>query len=255
MAEHDTNCIQLTMLNFCPCFDGKDKAQFLEYEDRLRVVLSFYRQSVAAILQGETKPTVAQNFTAVASWERANENLFSILFFTTERSANNVVKRHIGKTREDGVGNGQAAWSALKEKYNSYTKEARRAYHEKLHSTKMKSGDDPDDFLYTMDGFRERLEDMSQPVPEERYENIIIEALPAEYKRVRTASYEKRDFHLADIRRMMSALYIDYLSRPSNPPWSRVVGLPCRQPEETTVLSSVTIAVIRGTARRSVSLG
>ena len=215
MAEHDTNCIQTIMLNYCPRFDGKYKAQYLEYKDRLRVVLSFYRQSVAAIFQGEPKPTAAQNSTAVASWERANENLFSILFFTTERSANNVVKRHMGKTREDGVGNGQAAWSALEEKYNSHTKEARRAYYEKLHSTKMKSGDDPDDFLYTMDGLREHLEDMGQPVPDERYEDIILQALPAEYERVRTASYERRDFHLADIRRMMSALYIDYLSRPN----------------------------------------
>ena len=217
MAEHDTNNIQ-AMLKFCPHFDGKDKAHFLDYKDKLRVVLSLHRQSVAAILQGDPKPPAAQNSTAVATWERANENLFSILFFTTERSANNVVKKHMGKTREDGVGNGQAAWNALEEKYNSHTKEARRAYHEKLYSTKMKSGDDPDDFLYIMDGFRERLEDMGQPVPDERYEDIILQAIPAEYERVRTASYERRDFHLADIRRMMSALYIDCLSRPNSSP-------------------------------------
>ena len=154
----------------------------------------------------------------MATWERANENLFSILFFTTERSANSVVKMHMGKTRKRGVGNGQAAWNALEEKYNSHTKEARRAYHEKLHSTKMKSGDDPDGFLYTMDGFRERLEDMGQTVPDERYEDITLQALPAEYERVRTANYERRDFHLADIRRMMSTLYIDCLSRPNSSP-------------------------------------
>ena len=124
--------------------------------------------------QGDPKPPAAQNSTVVATWERANENLFSILFFTAERSANNVVKKYMGKTREDGVVNGQAAWNALEEKYNSHTKEATRAYHEKLRSTKMKSGDDPDDFLYTMDGFRERLEDMDQPVPDERYEDIIL---------------------------------------------------------------------------------
>ena len=29
----------------------------------------------------------------------------------------------------------------------------------------MKSGDDPDDFLYTMDGYRELLEYMGQPHP------------------------------------------------------------------------------------------
>ena len=88
----------------------------------------------------------------------------------------------------------------------------------------MKPGDDPDDFLYTMDDYRDRLEDMGQPVPDERYEDIILQALPAEYERVRAASYERRDFHLADIRRMMSALYIDYLSRLNNSP--SVVGLP-----------------------------
>ena len=69
-----------------------------------------------------------------------------------------------------------------------------------------------------MDGFRERLEDMGQPVPDERNEDTILRAIPAEYERVRTASYERRDFHLADIRRMMSALYIDCLSRPNNSP-------------------------------------
>ena len=124
----------------------------------------------------------------------------------------------MGKTQEDGVGNGQAAWNAPEEKCNSHTKEARRAYHEKLHRTKMKSGGDPDNFLYTMDGFHERLEDISQPVSDERYEDIILQSIPAEYERVRTASYERRDFHLADIRRMMNALYIDCLSRPNNSP-------------------------------------
>ena len=160
MAEDDTNSIQ-AMLKFCPRFDGKYKAPFLEYKDRLRVVLSFYRQIVAAILQGDPKRAATQPSTTVATWERANDSLFSILFFTTERSANNFVKKHTSKTREDGVGNGQAAWNALEEKYNSHTKEARRVYHETLHSTKM-------------DGFRERLEDMGQSVPDERYEDINL---------------------------------------------------------------------------------
>ena len=115
MVEHDTNNIQ-AMLKFCPHFDGKYKAQFLEYKDRLRVVLSFHRQSVAVVFQGDPKPTVAQTSTAVATWEHANENLFSILFLTTERSANNVVEKYKSKTRENGVGNGQAEWSVLEEK-------------------------------------------------------------------------------------------------------------------------------------------
>ena len=215
MVEYGTDSIQ-AIVNLYPRFDEKDKTQFMEYKDKLRVSLSFHRQSVTAILQGEPKPTTAQNSPAVATWTRTNENLFGILFFTTERSAHNVVKKHMGKTREDGVGKGQAAWNALEKKYNSNAKEARRAYHKYLHNAKMKSGDDPDDFLYTMDGYRERPKDMGQPVPDERYEDIILQALPAEYERVRTASYERRDFHMARIRRMMSALYIDCLSLPNN---------------------------------------
>ena len=128
------------------------------------------------------------------------------------------MKKNIGKTRENRVSNGQAAWNALEKKYNSNTKEARKAYHGYLHNTNIKSGDDRDDFVYTMDGYRERLEDMGQPVPDERYEDIMPQVLPAEYKRVRTAGYERRDLRLPDIRGMMNALYIECLSRPNTSP-------------------------------------
>ena len=70
MGKHNTNNIQ-ALLMFCRRFDGKDKAHCLEYKDRLRVVLSFNRQSVAAIFQRDPKPTAAQNFTAVAALESA----------------------------------------------------------------------------------------------------------------------------------------------------------------------------------------
>ena len=68
MAEHDTNNIQ-AMLKFCPHFDGKYKALFFYYKDKLRVVLSFHRQSVAAILQGDPKPPAAQ---ILRPWQRGS---------------------------------------------------------------------------------------------------------------------------------------------------------------------------------------
>ena len=55
----------------------------------------------------------------------------------------------MGKTREDGDGNGQAAQNTLEDKYNSHAEEAKRVYHEHLHNTNMKPGDDPADVLYT----------------------------------------------------------------------------------------------------------
>ena len=178
MAEHDTDSIQ-AIVNLYPRFNGKDKTYFLEYKDKLRVNLSLHRQSIASILRGEPKPTTAQNSPTVVTWTRANKDLFSILFFSTERSAHNVVEKHMGKTREDGVGNGQAVWNALENEYNKNTKEARRSYHEYFHSIKINSGDDPDDFPYTMDSYRKRVENMGQPVPNKRYEDIIFQALPA----------------------------------------------------------------------------
>ena len=80
----------------------------------------------------------------------------------------------------------------------------------------MKSGDDHDDCIYSMNDNYERLEVMGHPVPDTRYEEIILQALPVEYERVSTASYERRDFHLGDIRCKMSGLYIDCLSRSSS---------------------------------------
>ena len=41
---------------------------------------------------------------------------------------------------------------------------------------------------------------MGQTLHDERYEDIILQALPPEYERVRTASYERRDFGLDGIR-------------------------------------------------------
>ena len=118
MVEHDTDSTQ-AIVYFYPRFGGKDKTHLLGYKDKPRASVSFTRQSVAALLQGGSKPATTQNLPAVATWTWANENLLSILFFTTERSANNVVKRHMGKTRKNGVGNEQAAWNALEKKHNS----------------------------------------------------------------------------------------------------------------------------------------
>ena len=50
-----------------------------------------------------------------------------------------------------------------------------------------------------------------------RYEDNILCALPAEDERLLlTASYERRDFGLDDIRHMVHIIYVDNLSRPSN---------------------------------------
>ena len=102
----------------------------------------------------------------------------------------------------------------LTEKYNGDTKEARRACHERLVNTKMEPGQDPDDFV--LDECRDLLEEIGHTVHDERYEDIILQALPPEYERVRTASDERRDFGLDDIRHIIRTMYVDNRSRSVN---------------------------------------
>ena len=55
---------------------------------------------------------------------------------------------------------------------------------------------------------------MEKTVHDKRYEDILLQALPAEYKSVRNTSYEKRGFRLVGIRHMIRTIFADSLSRP-----------------------------------------
>lgn len=94
------------------------------------------------------------------AWDRTNHDLFSVLFFSRDPSAHNTVRCYVGETYEDGIGNGQATWTALEQKYDGNATEARREFHDKFHTTMMQSGGVPEDFLFVMGCYRDRLEEM-----------------------------------------------------------------------------------------------
>ena len=104
----------------------------------------------------------------------------------------------------------------LTEKNNGYTTEARRAYDKKLVNTMMEPGQ-PGDFLFFLNEYRDLLEEIRPTRHDERHKDIILQALPPEYERLRTASYERRDFGLDDICHMVHNMYVDNLSRSVNP--------------------------------------
>ena len=140
-------------------FDGKNGGDFLEWSSKLRVSLSLYSKPIFEIVQGSQRPSGLDNdqVTAREGWNDANHNLFSILYFTISDPAFSVVRRFEGNTREDGVGNGKDAWGALREKFDGCSREALRAAHRELETVKMRSDEDPDDFLYKKDRCRDRL--------------------------------------------------------------------------------------------------
>ena len=187
-----------------------------QYKNKLRVCLSLYSKAVFEVLQGKAQSpsftlgstdTATLNAVADHKWLQANQDIWSVILLTTSGSANNTVKKFEGKGPEHGAGHGQLAWKALTEKYNDHTKEARKACHEKLVNAKMEPGQDPDDFFLVLDECRDLHEEMGQTVHDGRYEDVILQALPSEYERVRTANYERRDFGLDDIRYMVCLLY------------------------------------------------
>ena len=112
-------------------FDGKNADDFLEWSSKLRVSLLLYSKPIFEIVQGSQRPSRLDNVqvTAREGWDGANYNLFSILFFTTSGPAFSVVRRFEGRTQEDGVGHGQDAWAALREKFDRCSREALRAVH------------------------------------------------------------------------------------------------------------------------------
>lgn len=58
---------------------------------------------------------------------------------------------------------------------------------------------------------------MEYMVHDERYEDILLQALPAVYERVQFTSYDKQGFGLDNIRYMVQTMYVDNISRYFNP--------------------------------------
>ena len=197
-------------------FDGKNADDFLELSSKLRVSLSLYSKPIFVIVQGSQRPSGLDNVqvTAREGWRDANHNLFSILFFTTSGPAFSDVGRFEGKTRDDGVGHGQDAWTALREKFDGCSREALRMAHRELETVKMRSDEDPDDFLYKKDRCRDRLNSVTpkEGPSNRRHEDIILQCLLPEYDRIRQTHFERKDCNLENIRRMILNIDADNLA-------------------------------------------
>ena len=107
-------------------FDGRRADEFLEWGSKLRASLSVYNKTTFNVLQGQERPSEfdADQETTRATWDAANQYLYSMLFFTTTGSAFSVVRRFQGKTLAKGAGRGQQAWAALREKFDGCSRAA-----------------------------------------------------------------------------------------------------------------------------------
>ena len=100
--------------------------------------ISYHNKRLFGVLNGNPCPEVETNATAIEQWNSYSCDLFSILLFATTGSANILVRQFESKRQGEGLGDEITAWLAVAEKYDSYTKETRRACHEALIPHKMR---------------------------------------------------------------------------------------------------------------------
>ena len=77
-------------------------------------------------------------------------------------------------------------------------------------------GQDPDEFLYVIgDSCRDciRTSTLAKGPRDRQHEGNLLHALSPNYENILRVRLEKRDFGLADIRRLIAAIYADNLSR------------------------------------------
>ena len=175
MADSSSTDFHRALHNIGNC---KGAADFREWGGGMHQAMGFHALEMLQVLDGTPCPGPANEREA---WKKANNNLFSVLFFMTEGSADITVRAH--ESKEMGcVGNGAAAWNALKERFDGSTKESRRAGREKLFSRSMKPGGDPVDFIASMDDLRLRLEDMGEKILDDRYADVRLNSFSTEFE-------------------------------------------------------------------------
>ena len=171
-------------------FDGKKADDFLERSFKLRANLSIYTRAIFDFIQRQERPSVTDESqaTARAAWDAVNQDPFSILLLSMGGSAFFFVRR---------------------------LREGIRAEHVKMNNTPILREQDPDEYIYILDSCRDRLGacDPPESPTDRQYEDIILQALPPQYKVIRQVHLEREDFGLADIRRMMADIYADTLAR------------------------------------------
>ena len=116
------------------------------------------------------------------------------------------------------LGDGVAAWKALKECFDGNTKKARRACREKLFTTTMPSGGDRTDFISTMDDLRFRLADMGEQILDDTCADLLLNSFPKEFAFIRRMHHRHRSLTLEQVQQTAINVHIDEHSRRSSAP-------------------------------------
>ena len=155
-------------------FSGKNPADFKDWRKETCLILSINRTDLVNIMKGDRRPegfttpdeatTLAQ---AQATYDKASQDLYTILYLITEKPAQLLVLKH---EDEAGIGgNGQKAWQELESKFLKVTDEVIRAKLAELVATSMKPDQDPDDYFMEAILKRNEVAGMGEPMTDRRF--------------------------------------------------------------------------------------
>ena len=140
-------------------FDGRNPAEFKAWMKKLCVVISVTRRDILPLLKETARPTHTSN---IAEYNRANEDLYAMLFLLVELPASLCVQKH--ENDDEISGDGQAAFKELCNTYDKVTDEVIRATMEELMNTPMEPGQNPDDYFNQKRPLRIRAEKMGEHI-------------------------------------------------------------------------------------------
>ena len=189
-------------------FDGRNPAEFKTWMKKLCVVISVTRRDILPLLKETARPTHTSN---IAEYNRANEDLYAMLFLLVELPASLCVQKH--ENDDEISGDGQAAFKELCNTYDKVTDEVIRATMEELVNTPMEPGQNPDDYFNQKRLLRIRAEKMGEHISDRYFKDICVTGFTDNYKDVKMMMYRDPSFDVDQMQTTMRHMFLDEQSR------------------------------------------
>ena len=189
-------------------FDGRNPAEFKTWMKKLCVVISVTRRDILPLLKETARPTHTSN---IAEHNRANEDLYAMLFLLVALPASLCVQKH--ENDDEISGDGQAAFKELCNTYDKVTDEVIRAIMEELVNTPMEPGQNTDDYFNQKRLLRIRAEKMGEHISDRYSKDICVTGFTDNYKDVKMMMYRDLSFDVDQMQTTMRHMFLDEQSR------------------------------------------
>ena len=189
-------------------FDGRNPAEFKTWMKKLCVVISVSRRDILPLLKETARPTHTSN---ISEYNRANEDLYAMLFLLAELPASLCVQKH--ENDDEISGDGQAAFKELCDTYDKVTDEVIRATMEELVNTPMEPRQNPDDYFNQKHLLRIRAEKMGEHISDRYFKDICVTGFADNYKDVKMMMYRDPSFDVDQMQTTMRHMFLDEQSR------------------------------------------